>query len=321
MRIAVRPRHRGDAGPAGAVLLDSGDDSARRFLVAERDQHLVQNDVVQDLELVAASPSANAVAWRQSRSMRSARPGAAERAQHGPNLHAARAARELGRMRSGLAHHAVGQVRGRHAHRGAQRLGVAHEGQPAVVGHVEPLVGRPRIGGADAAHQMGPLRRHRRPEAERAIDVSSRLRAPGRRSARWGRRRPCSHCRPARRRWSDPNRRHRVGAHPALTIGRHLLRPDDPLPPETQQAEALQQRLVYLVADDDGHRWRPEESLLLVHVPRGPRQYGVGAAASAVRLAIVPPVTKPATDVDGRPRSSTSQRCATCSSVAATGKR
>ncbi len=44
------------------------------------------------------------------------------------------------------------------------------------------------------------------------------------------------------------------------------------------------------------------------------------AAASAVRLAIVPPVTKPATVVDGRPKSSTSQRCATCSSVAATGE-
>ena len=39
-----------------------------------------------------------------------------------------------------------------------------------------------------------------------------------------------------------------------------------------------------------------------------------------MRLAIVAPVTKPATVVEGRPKSSTSQRCATCSSVAATGE-
>ena len=36
-------------------------------------------------------------------------------------------------------------------------------------------------------------------------------------------------------------------------------------------------------------------------------------------LAIVPPVTKPATVVSGRPKRSISQRCATCSSTAATG--
>ena len=44
------------------------------------------------------------------------------------------------------------------------------------------------------------------------------------------------------------------------------------------------------------------------------------AAASAVRLATVAPVTKPATVVGGRPKSSTSQRCVTCSSLAATGE-
>ena len=57
------------------------------------------------------------------------------------------------------------------------RLTVAHEGQAAVVGDVQPLVsvGGPRVGAFQAFDEVPVARRGRRPEAERAVDVKPRV--------------------------------------------------------------------------------------------------------------------------------------------------
>ena len=84
--------------------------------------------------------------------------GAPERTQRRPDLHAAGAPRQLrrevGRVALGAGRRQV--LRGdRHGRR--QRTGFAHEGEAAVVGHVEPLVrvGRPRVRLLHAARPGG----------------------------------------------------------------------------------------------------------------------------------------------------------------------
>ena len=65
------------------------------------------------------------------------------------------------------------QVRRVDAERGRHRRFVAHDGDPAVVGHVERLVGvgRPRVRALGARHQVPQARGCRRPQPERAVDV------------------------------------------------------------------------------------------------------------------------------------------------------
>ena len=55
----------------------------------------------------------------------------------------------------------------------AQRLRMPAEDDPAVVRHVQPLVGvgGPRIGPFDAGDERSELRARRRPETEGAVDV------------------------------------------------------------------------------------------------------------------------------------------------------
>src|SRR2546427_11722015 len=58
-------------------------------------------------------------------------------------------------------------------HGGAVGGGVAHEGETAVIGNVQPLVrvGGPGVRGADALEQVAEARARRGPEAECAVDV------------------------------------------------------------------------------------------------------------------------------------------------------
>ena len=65
--------------------------------------------------------------------------------------------------------------------------------------------------------------------------------------------------------------RQRVGAHAPLRVHRH---PVHALPPEPQQAEALDQRRVDLFTDDDGELGGAGQPARL-HVPTGARQDGV----------------------------------------------
>ncbi len=61
------------------------------------------------------------------------------------------------------------------------RLGVADEGEAAVVRDVEPLVAvrGPRVGAFDAVHQVAEARSRRRPQAERPVDVDPGVRPSG----------------------------------------------------------------------------------------------------------------------------------------------
>ena len=60
-----------------------------------------------------------------------------------------------------------------HAHRCVQCIGVGHDGDPAVVGHIERLmrIGGPGVGAFSACDQRAVASRRGRPEAECAIDV------------------------------------------------------------------------------------------------------------------------------------------------------
>src|SRR5690606_20326711 len=83
----------GASAPAGALLLQRGDHAPRALGVAERDEHLLEHDVVQDLE-----PGGGASLRETARLAAVAldQPGAArapERAQRRPDFNAARTAR------------------------------------------------------------------------------------------------------------------------------------------------------------------------------------------------------------------------------------
>src|SRR5207253_68744 len=66
--------------------------------------------------------------------------GASQRAERGPDLHRAGTARRLRRELRGVTRLARLEIGGSEGHRPAQRRRIAHEGKPAVVGDVQPLV-------------------------------------------------------------------------------------------------------------------------------------------------------------------------------------
>jgi hypothetical protein len=95
MRIAVRPCQ--TVGPHQQVP-----SACRRAItrsvfsgIAERDQHLVDDHLVQNFKAGLFSPAANRRAWLEVRSTMAGHALPAERAQAGPQLHAAGAAGQL----------------------------------------------------------------------------------------------------------------------------------------------------------------------------------------------------------------------------------
>ena len=101
---------------------------------------------------------------------------APQRPEHRPDRDRAAAARELGHLLERVPRIALDQVVAVHAHRRPQRGGVGHDGEPAVVGHVERLVGvgRPGVGCLVARREVPARRRGRGEEPERAVDVHPR---------------------------------------------------------------------------------------------------------------------------------------------------
>ena len=71
MRIAARPSHDGRAHPGLALLLHRGDDRRRPLVVLEAEEHLVEDDVVEDLAARQRrrAPAAIERAWAQLRSI------------------------------------------------------------------------------------------------------------------------------------------------------------------------------------------------------------------------------------------------------------
>ncbi len=96
MRIAARPCHTVPPHQQVPSACTARDHAPGACVVAERDQHLVGDDVVQHLVAGGAQALGEAVARGGSvRSTRSATPGAAEGAQRRPDLDAARPPRHL----------------------------------------------------------------------------------------------------------------------------------------------------------------------------------------------------------------------------------
>ena len=203
------------------------------------------------------SRSANRRAWRQLCSTSSStpsRPSDAIAAQILDPAHAAaRLRRELVRIAAGP----VGEIVRLHRHRAAERAGVAHDGETAVVGHVEPLVGvgRPRVGVLDTGGEPAEPARRSRPQAERSVHVDPDVAGADRVAHRAHRiegtgvhvpglsahdRRP-------------PEARQGVRAHPAFGVDRHA---QDPVAPEPEHSERLEQRGMGLLARHHGDRRR-----------------------------------------------------------------
>jgi len=182
---ADRDPHDGPAVPAAAArparptALDAVDDRVRDLLVAvgEAHEHLVEHDVVEDLDgVVLVQPRGDPLREVAAAVDEVAEAGAAQRTQRRVERDPARAARELGCRLDVPRDVAVvgGEVVGGRRHRPALLVGVGDDRDPAVVGHVEPLVavGRPRVGLAKAVDQVAARAADRRPQAERAVDVA-----------------------------------------------------------------------------------------------------------------------------------------------------
>ena len=157
-RLAALPA--GSAAPAVARFLERCDHSPCALVVAERDNDLVQDDIVQDFdasqrELVREPAGLIAVTVDQF-----GEPASAELPQRRPDIDAARAARAVRREIDGVTMLAEQEVVAGDGHRGPKALGLAHKGDAGVVRHVEPLVrvGRKGIGGLESGHQMRALR-------------------------------------------------------------------------------------------------------------------------------------------------------------------
>ena len=191
------------ARPARALRLDRRERGVRRRVGTERDEHLVE-PVRQHLVARARQPVGEAVGARAQAVDELGDAVAAERAQDRVDRQPARPARELGSPvhRLARAGRVLDEVGGGERHRGAVRLAVADERDPAVVGHLQPLVPvrRPRVGvlgprdrcraGCGSPPPTGRTRRRRAPRRPRP----SRPRRP--RAS--GRSRRCSRCRPGR---------------------------------------------------------------------------------------------------------------------------
>ena len=176
-----RDSHRGAAlpicssEPARAVGLDAADDLTRRLVVvAEADEHLVEDDVVQDLDarLRAEEHLRRLARGRSSgRRARRRRCGPASEAQ--PRLRSRVLAATTRDPVGGAAAVGALEVARRDGHRVAVRLRVAAEDDAAVVRDVQPLVRirRPRVCALAAHCEMPEARARARPESERAVDV------------------------------------------------------------------------------------------------------------------------------------------------------
>src|SRR5439155_22244077 len=91
------------ATPAGAVVLKLGHDTLRGLRVAERDEHLVEHHVVENLEARVLQSFSEAARLATVALHELGEPRAPERSERGPEVHAARTARHLERVVGGRA--------------------------------------------------------------------------------------------------------------------------------------------------------------------------------------------------------------------------
>ena len=194
--------------------------------------------------------------------------------------------------------------------------------EAGVVGHVEPLVGvgRPRIGQLDAPKRCASRVRGG-PEPERAVDVEpAAARARRLATSAADRRRRCSRCRPGRTRSSGPTTparidRERVGAHPALAIGRDPGRRPRPSPSIWSEAWIVTWDSV---ADDQRIGGAPSEPVVL-DVPAGTLEERVAGGRERREVGHRRAGREADAVPAGRPNRSNSQPPAISSTTAAAG--
>ena len=155
--------------------LDLGDDLVGGGEVAEPDQHLVEHHVVGDRGATLGQPGGHPGREHARALDEVLDAGAAELAQGRPDREAAGAARGVGdQVAEGEVVAArAGEVRRGVRHRLPVDDRVGDDRQPAVVRHVEPLVGvgGPGVGLLDAGDQVRTAGGRRGPEPEGAVHV------------------------------------------------------------------------------------------------------------------------------------------------------
>ena len=206
----------------------------------------------------------------------------------------------------------------------ARRVGAEREAESyGTLSHLCPSQ-RPRVGELDAVDQVprcaGLAAAHSPNAPSTCTHPPCRVRE--RRRPRAGRRRRrCSRCRPAGRRWSGrPGRapstsREVADVDRAVGVGRHRL---DDVGAEAEQPQRPVDGGVPLVAGDHPDRRRAEQAVAL-DVPAGLGQHVVPGGGEADGVGRLAPVTKPTDASAGRPSSSFSQPPATSSAAAAAG--
>ena len=125
--------------------MDAGDYAPGCLSISERNQYLVEHYIVEHLEAGLAESLGKTTGMAAIALHQISYAGAAQRTQRGPHLHAARPPGKLWGVIRGIAFHPrCGQILSSDSHGGAQGVGIAHEGQPTIIRHIQPLV---RVGG------------------------------------------------------------------------------------------------------------------------------------------------------------------------------
>ena len=167
------------------------------------------------------------------------------------------------------------EISGRQAHGASQVLGVAHEGQAAVIGNVQPLmgVGGPGIRVVDAGGEVGVVGAGCGPQPESSVHVypGAGGASAGADFGSWiegaGVDVAGLHAQDAGR----VQLRKLVAAHAALAIHRHA---DHALTTEAEHAQRLDQRGMRFLSDHHLD-FRGAEQAAGFHIPSGACQHGM----------------------------------------------
>ena len=171
------------------------------------------------------------------------------------------------------------QIGSRPRHGGTVGGGVAHECEPAVVGHIEPFVrvGGPGVRRGDTVEQVAEARARPGPEAERPVDVHPGVSVRARQTGDLAERIERAGVHVAGLRADDRGRARGVpecvaqgvGKHATLAVGLHF---DHAGIAQAEQPERAVDGDVRFVAGDDGDARRADEPLR-ADVPSGARQH------------------------------------------------
>ena len=168
----------GAAQPAGPLPLDGFDDPVGPVVVAEPDEDLVEHDLVGDLRTARRQGVREPPGQPAGLLDQLGHPVPTQLPEPGPGREPPGPARGLQGQVGSSRGTTVGahEVRRGVRHGGGVRLRVRAEGEPAVVGQVEPLVPvtAPRVGTLQAAHQVARARAGGGPQAERTVHVDPR---------------------------------------------------------------------------------------------------------------------------------------------------